>query len=373
MIFLIMQITYSSPDIPVKIGVSTPWTQYVKFIPDERSLPTFWTQSESQCLWGTSLEYHLKAKLSRLDREFTHFRERTQSIGWCRHWWDTETGCLSIEDWKIADAMYRSRVMDFEEYGHCLVPVMDMANHNSALAYKASYMIDERTRNARLALEHERSVKVGDEITILYGEDRSAADSLFSYGFVEKGLKNVQSVFLGMVPPEDDPLAFAKMTALDIIPGIRVNIKKTPGEVEWSGPFVWAMCINEEDGLKLEVVKRTDGAEELRATWKDEEIIGQEDLRDLLEADMRWPLFQLRAFSIVQGRLEEEIQRCEELGSRPDAEKIPDGVDPKTSVPWKVAAELRDREMGLLHKAVSQFGETVFILLLQQIILRIAN
>ena len=43
MIFLLMQIAMSSPDMPAKIGVANPWTEYVKFVPAETSLPTFWT------------------------------------------------------------------------------------------------------------------------------------------------------------------------------------------------------------------------------------------------------------------------------------------------------------------------------------------
>ena len=356
-----MQITHSSPDMPVKIGVSSPWTDYVKFIPDEKSMPIFWTDAERECLWGTSMENHLQAKLNALDSEFTSFCECTQSIEWCKHWWDPDTGCLSLEDWKIVDAMYRSRAMDFDEFGLCLVPVMDMANHDGIWSYKASYRIDKNTRSPRLALENERSVDAGDEITIMYGLYRSAADSLFSYGFTEADAENARSVWLSLVPPGDDPLAPAKIAALDIKPGLNIYMQQTADKVGWSGPFVWAMCVNEEDGLKIEVVQTTDGDEELKATWKGKEILDQYDLQCHVQDDYFGELFQLRAYTMVQSQMEEEILRRERLEARPDAEKIPEGIDPETSRPWKVATDLRDGETSLLRKAVSQFQDKVCI------------
>ena len=357
-----MALTYSSPDMPVKVGVSNAWTDYVKFIADEKSLPTFWTEPERQCLWGTSLESHVQAKLHALDREFTSFHEATQSIDWCQHWWDAESGCLSLEDWKVVDAMYRSRAMDFDEYGLSLVPVMDMANHNGLQAYKASYSIDKTTRSAVLALEYERSVKPGDEVTIMYGLYRSAADSLFSYGFTEQDAKNARSIFLSFAPPEDDPLAFAKIVAFDIKPGFKVYTQQTADMVAWSGDFIWAMCINEEDGLKIEVVKTTEGGEELKTTWKGKEIVDPCDLERHLQADYFWDLFQLRAYSIIQSRIEEEILKREQLAKRAEIDKIPKGTDPETSVPWKVATALREGELRLLRVAASQFQDKVYFI-----------
>lgn len=41
------------------VGVSNPWTEYVKMLPDMVPLPTLWTEDESILLKGTSLEVRL--------------------------------------------------------------------------------------------------------------------------------------------------------------------------------------------------------------------------------------------------------------------------------------------------------------------------
>ena len=348
----------SSPDLPEKIGVTSPWSEYIKFIHAETSLPTFWAEAERECLWGTSLEQHLAAKLKALDREFADFRRATESIGWCRHWWDPETGCLSIDDWKTVDSIHRSRSMDFSQHGLCLVPVMDMANHDNLAAYKALYKIEPNTRDAQLTLEWRQSVEPGEEVTIMYGFERGAADSIFSYGFIEPGAQHAQSLYLAMDSPPDDPLAFAKMAALDLKPGLKVSMQQSADRATWVSGFVWAMCINEEDGLEIKAAQTVDGHRELEVLWKGSKIANQFELEVALKGAWLQDLFKLRAFSMVHARVEEEIGAREKLQERPEEEKIPDGVD-KSSPVWKLAEELRDLEMALLRKAAVDFYETV--------------
>lgn len=55
MLFLLMQITIAShPD--EKVGVSNPWTEYVKMLPASIPVPTLWSEEERLMLVGTSLE-----------------------------------------------------------------------------------------------------------------------------------------------------------------------------------------------------------------------------------------------------------------------------------------------------------------------------
>ena len=56
LLFLLMQITIGSPDSEQAIGVSNPWTEYVKILPGSVPLPTMWTEEERILLLGTSLE-----------------------------------------------------------------------------------------------------------------------------------------------------------------------------------------------------------------------------------------------------------------------------------------------------------------------------
>lgn len=56
LLFLLMQITIGSSEQALVVGVSNPWTEYVKLLPSSVPLPTMWTEEERVLLIGTSLE-----------------------------------------------------------------------------------------------------------------------------------------------------------------------------------------------------------------------------------------------------------------------------------------------------------------------------
>ena len=122
LIFLIMQLTHhatSIEDKPGKVGLCNAFTSYVQFLPSQSPIPTFWNAYERSWLKGTSLAAALDAKLQSLDHEFSSLRAATSTISWCQQtWWDTETGNLTFDDWKMVDAMYRSRALDLPGTGH---------------------------------------------------------------------------------------------------------------------------------------------------------------------------------------------------------------------------------------------------------------
>lgn len=168
MIFLLLQINTASADAAERIGISGPWTEYVKFLPETIPLPTFWSEAEQELLAGTSLQAALQAKLKSLTRELDHLRTATKSIAWCeRHWWDEDTGNLTIDLWKLVDAMYRSRALDLPGTGHAMVPCIDMANHASGEDTVALYETDV-DGNGILLLREGKSLTEGEEVTITY-------------------------------------------------------------------------------------------------------------------------------------------------------------------------------------------------------------
>lgn len=169
MVFLLVQIAYSSPDFANeshRIGVSNPWTEYVKFMPQEILLPTFYSEEEVELLRGTSLRSAVDAKNASLERELEHLRLSTENISWCQiYWWDGEIGKLTLDDWKYVDAVYRSRMVDLPGHGHSMVPCIDMANHASEDVVKALYEADSEG-NAVLQLRPSRKVSPNEEVTI---------------------------------------------------------------------------------------------------------------------------------------------------------------------------------------------------------------
>ena len=56
MLFLLMQVTIASSGHAQNVGVSNPWTEYVKMLPGSVPVPTLWGEEERAILVGTSLE-----------------------------------------------------------------------------------------------------------------------------------------------------------------------------------------------------------------------------------------------------------------------------------------------------------------------------
>ena len=362
-----MQITSSSTAIPVKIGTSNPWTEYIKFLPSEFPLPIFWNEAERKLLDGTSLKPALEAKLKSLDREFTHLRESTQGIEWCRYWWDADLGCLSLNDWKIVDAMFRSRALDLPGTGHAMVPYIDMANHASGDETVALYDTDANA-NGILVLRDGKRLKVGDEITITYGDEKGACEMLFSYGFIEGNMHDedvdddilsTREIFLDIDIPDDDPLKLAKKSAFDAPPGFRIFSRD--GEYEWEGPFLWLSCVNEEDGLSFRVLQLNDGERELKAIWNALEIQGIQMLEKCLQTDPLWDVFRLRATILIQDRIKRQIQ--DQQDNVDYVEEARNGKLHVSSQSFKAADDLLNRELFFLSMAWSTFEGEVRLLL----------
>lgn len=300
LIFLLMQLAHTG-----KIGVSNPLTDYVKSLPRVVPLPTFWTDEEQVLATGTSLRAASDTKLRSLDREFAHLRASTASIGWCHeHWWDTKTNGLSFDDWKQVDAIYRSRALDLPATGHAMVPYIDMANHASGDQTVALYDTDSEG-NVVLILRKGKTLEPNDEVTITYGDEKGACEMLFSYGFIEDTMTSARELFLDLDVPDDDPLRLAKKSIARSAPGFKLFER---GEaIDWEGDFIWLVCVNEEDGLNFRLLQTIDGEQELRVYWNDDEIPAASNFRDLLENERLWDVFQLRAITMVQSRVEQQL------------------------------------------------------------------
>ncbi|KAJ5351323.1 hypothetical protein N7452_000297 [Penicillium brevicompactum] len=318
LIFLLIQLSHNSPDLQSHdqiVGISNPWSEYVKFLPPSFPLPTFYTSEEQELLRGTSLADALDAKLASLEKEFDNLREATEGIPWCQQiWWDERTGALTIDDWKYVDAAYRSRMLDLPGSGLAMVPCVDMANHVSGGTVKALY--DENSKgDAVLQLRWGKTVQPGDEITISYGDEKPASEMLFSYGFLEHDRIETSEISLNLEIPEDDPLGLPKKIFCQNDTGLRILAAHTADEtqrVTWESRLAWLACVNEEDGLHFGLAQTTDGGRELEVSWKDEKVQSPGHLRELLAADPLWEIFQLRAAVLLLERLETQLAHLQE-------------------------------------------------------------
>lgn len=356
MIFLLLQLTTSCPDIPEPIGVHNAFTQYVQYLPQEVLLPTFYDDEERQLLHGTSLEDALEQKLRSLQREYELLKERTEEIEWCeRVWWDEETGLVSFNDWKIVDAMYRSRALEMPSIGHATVPCIDMANHASGAATKAIYETDGQG-SAVLQVRDGKKISKGQEVTITYGDEKGASEMIFSYGFLEDIMDTARQMFLDLDIPDDDPLRVAKKVVCKVAPGFRLY--DDHDTVGWEGPFVWWSCVNEEDGLDFSVLQGNDGSKELVVLWKGRELqAGQiESLKDVLAQDPMWDVFQLRAMVMLQQRLERQMTMMQEVDSLLEESELQTNVRADIR---SLIVKLRELEADLMERAYDHFEAEV--------------
>ena len=354
LIFLIMQLTHDMSPEADRVGNSSPLTEYISFLPSEIRLPTFWSETERSLAVGTSLEAALEAKLNSLEREFANLYNCTKSIGWChKYWWDSETGSLSIDDWKLVDAMYRSRALELPGTGHAMVPCIDMANHASGDDTMALYDTDANG-NAVLVLRSGKILEPEDEVSITYGDEKGACEMLFSYGFIEDSMLSARELFLDLDIPDDDPLKRAKKIVSKSAPGFRLFSNEK--SVDWEGEFVWIVCVNEEDGLKFHLPQTIDGGRDLTAFWNDNEVQDMSDIKHLLKADERWDVFQLRAIVTLQGRVEQQLLALEKSKADVNALMRETVSDKSTR---QMILRFRDLEEELLLHAYEVFEKKV--------------
>ncbi|RPA89462.1 SET domain-containing protein [Choiromyces venosus 120613-1] len=343
MVFLVVSMSTAAG---LGIGQSGAWSGYVKFLPAV-SIPTTWTETERKLLRGTSLEVAVAAKLQALEEEFENFREATKKINWCQKaWWDESK--LTLRDWRIADSWFRSRALQFPSLGIGMAPILDFANHS--VEANSYYSVDENSDVVLLPREAKgAALKDGEEITINYGQEKSAAEMVFSYGFLDAARDMALWLVLDLHGLPDDPLGFAKQAFFKSAPTLRIyDLGHT---VEWTSHFIWLMCINEEDGLSFRVLQEITGEQHLQALWNSKEIEDIAKLVDLLEESSLWPIYQLRAATLVQDRVETQLAKLteseEEKAWITDQESFNIG-----SQELHVATKLRLLERALLEKAI---------------------
>lgn len=349
LLFLLVQLARGNPDLPSGKGprvVSHPWTEYLRFLPEDVLVPTQWSTDERKLLDGTSLEAAVAAKLSALTSEFDFVFDKSCNMPfWYSVLWETEP--RRVQDWIMLDAWYRSRCLELPRSGVSMVPYLDMVNHSRE---PTAYYDEDSKDNVVLLLRPGISVRKGEEITISYGTDKSAAEMLFSYGFLEleDAKEKSGSLVLPFEPNKADPLARAKLMVFGARPKAHVSLDKE-GTAAWECPFGYLSCANEEDGLEFRVLQDVEGNRELRVFWLEEDVTERaNDFEAVIRDHPIYTLVRLRVVTILQGCLEERLQQLHSLGWY-------DTLASKPTVRERckaAAAALREIEIAILEKAV---------------------
>ncbi|CAK7224333.1 hypothetical protein SBRCBS47491_005513 [Sporothrix bragantina] len=348
LLFLLVQLVISSKQHDEdRAALRTPWTDYVRFLPADVPLPTLWTDEERRLLQGTSLEIAVRAKLLALEHEFDQLREQSSDIPfWLVALWDRKFP-PQLRDWILVDAWYRSRCLELPHLGPSMVPCIDMVNHSSTpnAYYEDRTAAPAAEAGVVLLLRPGQHVATSDEITISYtgskGDEIPAADNfkpasemLFSYGFIDPESIR-RSLVLPVQPFPDDPLAKAKLHAfgglaprleieqLQVDSGADSDDDHADGQdgkgaarIRWTCPFVYLMCVNEEDGIDFRLRQETDGSTQLRMFWQDNDVTDKaQDFESLTSAHELAPLFRLRVVTVLQEIIESHLERMQAAGS----------------------------------------------------------
>ncbi|KAA8902599.1 hypothetical protein FN846DRAFT_84883 [Sphaerosporella brunnea] len=333
-------------------GERDAWCEYIQFLPRSIPLPTTWTAAERALLTGTSLEAAVSAKLKALTTEFESFKAATSEFPWAKAaWWDNDS--LTLEDWIHADCQFRSRSLEVPGHGVAMVPVLDFANHSDMAN---AYFAVGKDEAVELRLRPGAQINERDEVTIDYsGEEKSAAEFVFSYGFLPDTMGSAGSLRLPVPCAEDDPLVRAKHTVWPRDRAVRVF--EEGEEVHWSSDWVYLSVANEEDGLTFQVLQTNEGGRWLRVSFGDEDeeldlLANPQKLKELLRAGKMWEVFELRAVATVKGVVEDTLQRLLK-GRDAMEEEAAEGEELELRPqPDIVGKKLRDLEETLLLRAV---------------------
>ncbi|KAB5560269.1 hypothetical protein GE09DRAFT_1172976 [Coniochaeta sp. 2T2.1] len=324
LLYMLMQLVLSSPHYLKEAGVApVAWTEYIGLQPREVPIPTMWTAKERSLLQGTSLEPAVAAKMILLEREFAAIREATRDVPFWREVLDS--GHISLYDWIWVDALFRSRSFELPYSGVSCVPCLDLANNRDfeiddkgmVTPSTAYFQQDPETEAVTLLLRKGRTVAAGEEITISYGE-KSAGEMLFNYGFIQwnrSGLNDMVLPLDGILEEvKDDPLLEFKLAAFNGAPVLELTVDEK-GRRRWSAPFLYLLCVYEEDGLSFRT-QEWRGQQSQRILWKGKDRTGMVGMFDVFinAQDVREAV-RYRAVSALIQFVEKQIARIESVDS----------------------------------------------------------
>jgi hypothetical protein len=188
-----------------------------------------------------------------------------------------------------------------------------------------------------------------------YGDDKGACENIFSYGFLEHGVTSAKVMFLDLDIPDDDPLRPAKVFVSTAAPGFRLF--DNDDSIDWESDHIWLVVVNEEDGLDFRVRQTIDGKREIQAFWKERELDDTTKLREYLQEDAAWDVYQLRATILLQSRVEGQMETIQAMQGLTQELTVRD-------VPWKLAERLRSLELEMLERAALALDSQVRTLVL---------
>ncbi|KAH8202841.1 hypothetical protein TruAng_003004 [Truncatella angustata] len=341
LLFLMLQYIYSSPDYQGTNGEASPWAWYFDMLPFRVPVPTMWNEDELPAV---------SAKLISLNKEFDEVREKCENLPFWSDFLEDYEG-ITVEDWVYFDALYRSRSLELPKSGESMVPVLDMINHSS---HANAYFDENNEGEVRLLIRKGHTIQsgshenagIGSEITIDYGQGKSAAEMLFSYGFVEPGTP-AGSLVIPLESMDDDPLAKPKLHVFGGAPTLKIKDAED-GVPTWTAPFVYLMCLNEDDGIDFRILQEVDGSRRLVLFWQDEDVTDKaREFEGLIAGHDLEPIYHLRAITVIHSQIAGQVESLETPLGRLDGE-----INPRFRFSIESVQQLRRAELDLMQRTL---------------------
>lgn len=240
----------------------------------------------------------MQAKLVSLEQEFNNVYDKSSELPfWNALLW-TPGQEATLQNWILADAWYRSRCLELPTTGTSMVPALDMVNHATR---PSAYYQEDNNGGVSLLVRPGVKVSSGDELTISYGDSKSPAEMLFSYGFIDEA-SSIRELTLPLESLPDDPLAKAKLHVYGSLPTIKLAL--TDDGCKWESPFAYLQCLNEEDGLEFRILQDNAGERQLKLFWQDTEATHRSNEFEALVRDHELcSIFRLRVITILEFQL----------------------------------------------------------------------
>jgi hypothetical protein len=225
-----------------------------------------------------------------------------------------------------------------------MIPGVDLVNHSSK---PNSYYEQMSNSNVALLLRPDMKLDMGAEVTISYGTSKTEAEMLFSYGFIDEQ-SPTKGLVLTLEPFPDDPLGKAKAAAFSDPHVVRLFVEQD--KIGWESPFLYLMCLNEEDGLGFKVLQQTDGSRsQLKVFWQESDVTdGTNTFESLIDEHPLKDVFRLRAVALLQDRIRQQLERLYESEDPMESLAITGLLTPDLQ---RNAWQLRKSEAELLEEA----------------------
>ena len=156
------------------------WSKHVSMLPTDFNTTIFWSEAELEEMKG-NMVYHLtKMMLRQIETDYNSIHAALAEA------YPELLGGVTIELYKWALSVVYSRSLEITRQGNntrCIVPVLDMANHNPHSNAAPTDTFRYEDEDDRISLLAPTDLQVGEECYAVYGIYPNSK-LLYSYGFV---------------------------------------------------------------------------------------------------------------------------------------------------------------------------------------------